>query len=167
VKPEAISLTDMAAMKQERMEVITALGAFIQSAAPFIQMVPGSLPTMLKLLQFSMASMRGAAEIQGILDQAIAQAQQAAQQQAAQPQAQQPDPKLIANQQKAQADMQKIQAQTQSELVRMQAETQQLAQRKTTDATINVHEAAAKRAIANGFGGTGPMPGPTTGGGIT
>lgn len=161
VKAESVSMTDFSQLKAERTEVLGALSTFFQSAAPLAQAVPGSMPYLLKMLQWAMAGLRGSSEIEGVLDQAIQHATQAAQQPQMQ-QPQQPDPKLIANQQKAQADMAKIQATTQSELVRMNAETQQLAQRKQTDAAINVQEAAAKQRIAHG---APPMPfGPSQGG---
>jgi hypothetical protein len=163
VKPEAVSMTDMAAMKQERMEVITALGAFVQSVSPMVQLMPSSMPFLLELLQFAMQSFRGGEQAQGILERAKTAASQAQQQQ--QPQGPpQPDPKLLAAQAKSQADMQKIQAQAQSEMMRQQAETQELAKRKLFDTAVDIKEAAAKKAIQNGMGGVGPMPAPGQGG---
>lgn len=160
VKPESVSLTDFAQMKSERQDFIAGLANFLTSAAPAAQGMPGSAPYLLKLLGWYMAGFRGSGEAQGIIDQAVAAAEKMLAQapppgQGAPPP---PDPKLIANQQKAQADMAKIQAESQAEIQRMQAETQQLEQRKATDAVINVKEAAAKQAIVRG--GLGPTPTP-------
>lgn len=150
VKPESVSAQDYSALKAERADVLTSLGSFFQSMTPLIQLAgPGAAGFAMELAQWMLAGIKGASTMEGMFEQAIKQAKAAAQQpQAGAPQ--QPDPKLIANQQKAQADMQKIQAQQQSELVRMQAETQQLAQRRMTDAVINVKEAQAKKAINGG-----------------
>ena len=159
VKPESVSMADFGQIKAESLETLGAIGQFFTQFAPIIQMVgPTAVPLGLELAQCLMAKTKGGASMEGIFDRYIAQAEQMLKQQQMQPQqAQQPDPKLIANQQKAQADMAKIQATTQSELVRMNAETQALAQRKMTDATINVKEAQAKKALDGG--GISPMPG--------
>jgi hypothetical protein len=163
VKPEAISLTDFAALKSERMEVLEALTGFLQSAAPLAQAMPGSMPHMLQLLQWTLSGLRGAAEASGILDKAIAQAQQMAQQpQGGAPQ--QPDPRLMAAQQKHAADLQKIQAQAQSEMARMQAETQQLAIREKNAAIVNVQEEAAKQKLRHALQPVTPTG--TPGGGL-
>lgn len=158
IKPESVSMTDYAALKQERGEALASLSTLLQGAAPILQVTgPAGMPLVLQLGQWMMAGVKGASTMEGIFDNAIKQAEAAAQQ--PQPGAGQPPPdlKIIANQQKAQADQDKIKAQTQSELLRMNAETQQLAQRKQTDAIINIHEAAVKKAIANG--GPAPIPG--------
>jgi hypothetical protein len=147
VKPEAISVQDFAALKAEKMEVIEGIGGFIQQAAPVAQMMQGSTPFLLELLEALVASMRGGAELGGILQRAAQAAKQQAAAQAANPQPPQQDPKLQTQMAKNQGELAKIQAETQSEMLRQQAETQELAQREEHAAAVNVQEEAAKQRI--------------------
>lgn len=154
VKPESINLQDFAALKEERTEVLTALGGFFQSMAPITQSMPGSLPFVLEMAQWFVAGLRGAKSIEGVFDRAI----EGAKAQAAQPQPQQaPDPKLITQQMKGQQDLQKIQAELQADLVRTNAEVTADAQREENQATWNVREAAQKQAVSNAMKPMQPM----------
>lgn len=163
VKPEAVSLTDFAALKQERMEFVTALGGLVQQTAPLVQSMPGSMPFVLEIVKWAMAGFKGGSSIEGVLDQAITAAQQQAQQQAAQ--GPPPDPKVEAEklkaqtavqttQAKAQTDMQlgqvksigehrKLQAETQAELMKIQAQTQSDLVTRAQDAEFNIKETEA------------------------
>lgn len=165
VKPEAISLTDFAAMKAEGMEVLGGLTGFVQSAAPLAQQLPGSLPFLLKMLQWTMSRLRGASTIEGVIDQAITHAEQAAAAQAAAPQQPPPpDPKLVAAQQKAQLDGQREQQKLQADLVRMNAEVQAENQKQQNQTEWNVKEDVARQSIKQGLGASGvPAPTPTPG----
>jgi len=148
VKPEAVSLTDFAALKQERMEVLAGLASFMQAAAPLGQQVQGSAPFLLQMMQWAVAGLRGSSGIEGVLDQAITAAQQA-QEAAAQagPQPQPPDPKVLAQQMKGQQEIAKVQAELQADLMRTQAETQANAEKERQQAEWNVREQAQKTAI--------------------
>lgn len=148
VKPEAVSLTDFSALKQERMEVLAGLSGFLQATAPLAQQMPSATPFLLQMLQWAMSGIRGASSIEGVLDQAIAAAQQAAQQPQ---QAAPPDPKLAIVQAKAQADMAKEQAKLQGDLVRIQAEVAGDAARENTQREQNVRESAQKAQISHAF----------------
>lgn len=157
VKPETISMTDFDALKQERTDVIGAIASFFQAAAPMASGTPGSMPFMLQILQWMVAGLRGSAEIEGVLDQAI----QAAKQQAAQPQQQQQDPKLQTEMLKGQQEMAKIQAETQAKASLMQMEVQADAARETNQREQNVMEHAQKQAISAAYkpAFTGPVNG--------
>lgn len=162
VKPEAVAMQDFAQLKAERTEFLMAMSTFLQSAAPMAQQMPGSLPFLLQMLQWAMAGLRGSSTIEGVLDQAIA----AAQQMAMQPQQTQQDPKLQVaqlkaqtDQQRAQFDMQKEQAKLQGDLVRIQAETQAKDSQERSQAVWNIAEARGKKAV----GGGGPAPAFTPG----
>lgn len=157
VKPENINLTDFAAMKAERTELLMALSGFFQAMAPIAQSLPGSLPFLLEIAKWTVAATRGASTIEGVFDRAIASAKQMA----AQPQPQQPpDPKLIAQQMKGAQEMQKIQADLQADLVRTQAEVEADGQREQNQAMWNTVEAQRKASIASAHrqmgGGGGP-----------
>lgn len=146
VSPESLALADFAQVKEERLEVVQAVGAFISAVTPLAQSMPGSMPALLEVLQWMVAALRGSSEIEAVLDRAISMAQQAAQQ----PQQQQgPDPKLLAQQAKGQQEMQKVQAELQADLIRTQAEVQADAQREENQMHYNVQEARAKQAITD------------------
>ena len=125
VKPEAVALTDFAALKAERVDFIQAITGFVTGMAPVAQAMPGSMPFLLQILQWAMAGFKGSSTIEGVLDQAIAQANAQAQAKAAMPpQPPPPDPKILAVQAKAQADMAHQQMESQANMMRMQAEQQ-------------------------------------------
>jgi hypothetical protein len=166
VKPEAISLTDFAALKAERMEVLSSMAGFFQAMAPIAQSMPGATPMMLQMLQWAVAGLRGASQIEGVIDQAIEMSKQAQTQQSAQPQ--QPDPKIQALQLKGQLDMQKAQADLHNDLIRTQAEVQaeDAKQRIQTDWNVKeevlrtrIKQAMAPVVPTHGPGGIGPLGG--------
>jgi hypothetical protein len=149
VKPEAVSMSDFSEMKSEGLEVIGALTQFVSAMAPMAQQLPGSMSYMLQLLQWCLARLKGSSEVEGILDRAIAQAEQAAAQQTQQPPP--PDPKVVAQQMKGQQEMEKVQAETQARLVELQAEVQADQQREANQMQFNVAEARQKAAISAAF----------------
>jgi hypothetical protein len=132
VKPESISQTDFAQLKQDRTEVIAAIGSFFQAAMPVVQAIgPSAMPFMLELLQAGLAGLRGSSTLEGVLDGAIekmaAEQQQAAMQPKPPPP---PDPKVQAQQLKMQGDaqkhaqdMEKEQFKAQADSARIQEET--------------------------------------------
>lgn len=148
VKPESISLTDYAANKQESMDIAGTIGEYIQALAPLAQMVPQMGPAFLQILQVLLARVKGGDSLEPIIDGLVSQLQQ--QMQAAAQQPPQPDPKLQAEQVKADAekfragadvqktkldlhvaqqkhgmDMQKLEAQQRADAVRAVAQLQQ------------------------------------------
>jgi len=150
VKPESVSLTDYAALKQERTDVISSIGGYLQTIGPLAQQMPGSATYLLQILQWMVSGLRGAGSIEGVLEQAITAAKLAQQQQAAQAQQQgpppppPPDPKIVGAQIKAQGDVQKTQAATQGRLVEINAETKAGMQQRAVDAHFTMMEDEAK-----------------------
>jgi hypothetical protein len=147
VKPESVALTDFAALKDERTEVVAATATYWSGVAPLIQQLgPSSMSLFLEVYQWMLSGLRGAKQIEGVVDQYIAQAKQMA----AQPQQpQRPDPKLIAQQMKGQQDMAKIQAELKADAVRAQidVQTEQAKQRAQTDE--NTRELVIRNQINN------------------
>lgn len=169
VKPEAVSLTDFAALKAERMEILTGLGGFFSIASGVVQqMGPTSMPTMLKIGQWSIAGMRGASQLEGIFDKAVKEAEAAAEQAKQNPQQAPPDPKVQAqqlkmqgDQMKMQADLQKEQMKHQNKLVELQAETAAKDQEEQSQARWNTVEASQKAVIQHATRlANPPAPGP-------
>lgn len=145
VKPESVSMADFAAMQEERNGVLASVTTFTTALGALAQQLPGSLPFGLRMLQWFFSGQRGASEVEGILDAAIAAAEQAQQARAQQPQ--QPDPKLLATQAKVQGDLAKVQAESQARLVELQAEVQADEQREANQMRYNVQEARLKAQV--------------------
>ena len=101
IKPESISLADYAELKSERVEYMTAVGTFLQSAKPIVSEVPGSAPLILEMLKFGLSAFKGAEYMEGLLDQAIDAAVKAEEEPA-----EEENPEA----ERAQADMDKIEA---------------------------------------------------------
>ena len=136
VNPDAVALTDFAALKTERIEWMTTLSRFFQQAMPVVQVMgPPSIPFLLQIAQWGLAGLKGSGEIEGVFDQAIAtlkQQQMLAAQQPPQPPP--PDPKVMAaqvkagaEQFKAKADIQKTGLDMQASVAKHQMDMQQLA----------------------------------------
>lgn len=116
VKPDSISLTDYAANKQEAMDVLETIGSFIQTIGPLAVQAPQITPMLLQLLQAFLAKVKGGEDVEGILDQAIEVAQQAA----SQPKP--PDPMMQIRLQQEQGKIQTQQLKGQTEQVKAGAE---------------------------------------------
>jgi hypothetical protein len=166
VKPESVNLTDYAALKQERTEVMAAVAGYIQTAGPLAASTPQLAPALLQLLQWLVSGIRGSQEVEGILDQAIVVAQQAAQNPPPQQQ-QGPDPKLQAAQMKGQMDLQKEHLKGQMGLAQIQAQTQADLQHQVQQTKFNIIEAQAKERAKTLAGIDASLhPAGTTGGGV-
>jgi hypothetical protein len=147
VKPESINLTDLSSMRSEKQDTLSALGGFLQIAAPIAQQFPGSAPYLIELCKWTLAGTRGASTAEGIFDKMAEAAQQMAAQQAANPQPQQMDPKLQAQMLKNQGEQAKLDKELQNDLVRLQAETAAKGEQEKQQAQANVAEARAKALV--------------------
>lgn len=95
VKPESINLTDYAALKQERAEVVTALGGLMSAMTPLIETSgPVGAEFALAAAQWLLAGVKGGDSLEAEFDNFRAKVQQQAAQSAAQPPP--PDPKVEA-----------------------------------------------------------------------
>jgi hypothetical protein len=165
VKPEAVNMTDFAALKAERTEFMSALSGFFTAMAPIGQAMPGSVPYLLDMCKWFVAGMKGSSTIEATLDRAIEAAKMAQQQAAMNPQQAPPDPKLQAaqlkmqgDQMRAQTDMMKEKAKIQGDLIRIQAETEAKDQQEKSQALWNTWETAHKHAITKQPGATSTPP---------
>ena len=154
VKPESVSMADMAAVKEERSEFLMAMSQFLQSSLPLAQAAPWMMPYMLQVLQWTIAGFRGGATIEGVLDQMVLSANQELQKMQSQPPP--PDPKIMAvqakmqsDQQKAQLDLQKGQVDMQQSAQKSQMELQQKAQQGQLEMQIKQMELELKKQEMN------------------
>lgn len=171
IKPEAINLADFTAQKEEGLEVLGAIGSFIQQAQALVAMGPPGRKLAAGLLQTTLAKLKGGAAYEPLVDQFITAMEQQEAQAAANPQPAQQDPKLLAEQaklqgiqMKGQQDLQKEQFKLQADLQRSQAEVQADAMREQNQMEWNTREAAAKAQIQQAFK---PPQMPKTGGGTS
>lgn len=161
VKPEAVSMTDFVALRQERSELVTAISQYLGAVEPLFRQVPGAAPMLLEILQWMVAGLRGSSTIEGVLDRAIALAEQAAAKaQEAGPAAAPPDPKLAAIEAKGRIEMAKIQAELQADLARSQADAQAEDAKQQSQATWNLRERAASQQLTQASRAMAPQPGP-------
>lgn len=156
VKPEAVALADFAAMKSERMEVLTTLTAYAAAIQPLAAQFPDGLEGFLEIGQWAVAGVRGSSQIEGVFDRMIQQAKAAAELRKQNPQQQPEDPKVAAEklkqqtvQMKSAADMQKEQFKLQADLAKGQAEVQNDAQREENQRQSNVAEFTQRTLVSN------------------
>lgn len=159
IRPESLAMIDYAQLKNERIQYITAVSTYVQSAQAMAKAVPGSMPILLEFLKFGMAGFKGADYMEGILDQAIEGAkQQARQAQQGQQGPSEAELKLQSEQiklqgiqakiqgdlqkiqQKAQADMQNIRAKMQAALMEIQADAERDQQLEHTQSRYSLVE---------------------------
>lgn len=101
IEADSLTQADWGLEKEQRMELVGYVSQFLTSAVPAVQETPELGPLLLAMIKFSIAGFKGAAEIEGILDQQLA---------ALTAKAQNPQPpKPTPEEQKAQAEMQKMQ----------------------------------------------------------
>lgn len=91
IETDSTVFGDSEAEKRSRMEVMTAVGAFVKEAVPLMGQAPELVPFSFELLAFLIRSMKAARPLEDILDQAQQAVMQRIQQ--AQQQPPQPDPK--------------------------------------------------------------------------
>jgi hypothetical protein len=120
VKPEAVAMTDFAALKQERTEFLAALSSFLPPMMAAAQQIQGSLPSLLKMLKWVMTGFRGASTIEGVLDQAIAAAEKSAQQ----PTPPKPNPRIQVEQVRAKAGLEREKVKAQIDLLKIDKQTE-------------------------------------------
>ena len=127
VKPEAISMADYAAVKQERGEMLTSVATFLQSAMPVMQAAPLMTPMLLQMLQWALAGFRGGSTIEGVIDQTVTKIQEDMKQKAMQPPP--PNPEMM----KAQMEMQQMHQQGQMDMQKAQVDLAVHKQKAQTD----------------------------------
>jgi hypothetical protein len=121
VEADSMAAMDWSAERDSATQFLSGLGAFVSQVAPLGQMMPQAVPYMLKLLQWSVSKFRVSADIEGVLDQAIAQMQQAGVQQPPPP-----NPMQIAEVENKKAQAAERQANAQDTSVDTQAKVLQL-----------------------------------------
>jgi hypothetical protein len=118
IETDTLVQLDEQGEKQSRMEFLNAAGGFLNQAVQASQANPDMAPLMMQMLLFGVRGFRAGRELEGQFEQTMQQLEQAQKQRMAQPP--QPTPDQI----KANAEMQKAQADLQIEQTKMQMEQQ-------------------------------------------
>lgn len=71
ISEESLSLADYTAERELRTEFLTAVGQFLSQAGQTTAAIPGSMPYLLRIVQWVAASFRGADDVETLLDEAI------------------------------------------------------------------------------------------------
>lgn len=102
--------------KQDRMEMITAMGGYFKNVLEIAGQAPPLIPLIVEIAKFGITAFKVGKTIEGTFDQALDQLKQ----QAANPKPQPPDPQIVKAQMDAQSKQAQLQAQQQSEQGRLQ-----------------------------------------------
>lgn len=113
IKPESMAQVDYASEKQDRMELLTAIGIYIDKGMSMMQMNPLAGQLFIGMLKFAVAGFKAGKEFEGILDMQLMQLQQAQRQAQMNPQPPKPTPDEINAQTKAMESQAKIQIEQQ------------------------------------------------------
>jgi hypothetical protein len=123
IESETMALIDWAQERDSRTQFMQAVGSFVTSITPLIQAKPEAAPVVLEMMKWGLGGFRIGKEIETVLDQAIAAAQQ--------PAPEQPNPKdeadiakTVSEAEKNKATTGKTQMETQLMPMEAQAEAQ-------------------------------------------
>lgn len=122
--------------KQDRMEFVAAVGAYLEKALPVVQASPGAGPLVLDLLKFGVRSFKVGKTIEGAFDAAAEQLKQAAMQ------PKPPTPEMV----QAQADMEADKQKTAREQQQQQADA--VAKQQQDAADLQREQVAAQEKVA-------------------
>jgi hypothetical protein len=104
--------------KQDRVEFLTAVSGFMQTALPVAQGVPELTPLLMEMLKFGVTAFKAGKGLEGLIDETADQFRQQAEQMKGQPKPLSPE------QQKMEMDMQIEQAKMQAEQQKLQMQAQ-------------------------------------------
>ena len=110
--------------KQDRMELLTAFGAYLEKAAQAAMAAPQMMPLIMEMGKFAVTSFKIGKAIEGTFDQALDQIKEAA----ANPQPPPPDPAMEKVKMEGQADQARMQMEQQKGQAEMQMEGQKMQQ---------------------------------------
>jgi hypothetical protein len=117
VDADTMAAVDWAQKKQDAADLLNGIGNFVAQLTPLAQSSPGAAPFVLQLLQAMLAGVKGASNVESILDHAIAAANKP-------PEPPEPNPGQI-------AELKKMESETMENLAKankLKVETMMLAQ---------------------------------------
>ena len=108
--------------KQDRVEFLSAVSQFMQTALPVATQSPELTPLLMEMLKFGVTAFKAGKGMEGLIDETADRFRQQAK--AAEGQPKPPTPEIQKMQMQIQADQQKLQAQTQLEMQKFQAQNE-------------------------------------------
>jgi hypothetical protein len=108
--------------KQDRVEFLTAVSQFMQTALPVASQSPELTPLLMEMLKFGVTAFKAGKGMEGLIDETADRFRQQAK--AAEGQPKPPTPEIQKMQMQIEADQQKLQAQTQLEIQKFQAQNE-------------------------------------------
>ena len=108
--------------KQDRVEFLTAVSSFMQTALPVAQTSPELTPLLMEMLKFGVTAFKAGKGMEGLIDETADKFR--AQAQAAEGQPKPPTPEMQKLQMQAQMEQAKLQAQAQTKQAEMQMQVQ-------------------------------------------
>jgi hypothetical protein len=108
--------------KQDRVEFLTAVSQFMQTALPVAQGSPELTPLLMEMLKFGVTAFKAGKGMEGLIDETADKFRMQAQQMEGQPKP--PTPEMQKLQMQAQMEQAKLQAQTQAKQAEMQMQVQ-------------------------------------------
>jgi hypothetical protein len=108
--------------KQDRVEFLTAVSQFMQTALPVAQGVPELTPLLMEMLKFGVTAFKAGKGLEGLIDETADQFRAQAEQAKGQPKP--PTPEMQKLQMQAQMEQAKLEAQSQAKQAEMQAQMQ-------------------------------------------
>jgi hypothetical protein len=108
--------------KQDRVEFLSAVSQFMQTALPVATQSPELTPLLMEMLKFGVTAFKAGKGMEGLIDETADRFRQQAK--AAEGQPKPPTPEMEKLQMQIQADQQKLQAQTQLEMQKFQAQNE-------------------------------------------
>lgn len=120
IQANSLTQADWALEKEQRMEVVQVMGQLLGQVQQLITEVPEMAMLGVQLIKFGVAGFKAGVELEGWLDQQLDAMMKAQEEAKKNPQ----PPEPTAEEKKAQADMQKMQAEMQMDQQRMQMEMQ-------------------------------------------
>jgi hypothetical protein len=108
--------------KQDRVEFLSAVSQFMQTALPVANQSPELTPLLMEMLKFGVTAFKAGKGMEGLIDETADKFRQEAKAQEGQPKPLTPEMQKL--QMQIQADQQKLQAQTQMEVQKFQAQNE-------------------------------------------
>ena len=122
VTSDSMIFQDEQQEKQDRMDFLTAVSSFIQTALPVGQNAPELTPLLMEMLKFGVTAFRAGKQMEGLIDETADKFREQAKAQEGQPKP--PSPEMQKAQMQMQGEQAKIQAQSQMKAQEMQMASQ-------------------------------------------
>lgn len=128
--------------KDDRVQFLTAVSSFIQTATPIAQSTPELTPMLMEMLKFGVTAFKAGKQLEGVIDETADKFREMAKAKEGQPPP--PTPEMQKIQMEMQAEQQKMQAMAQYEQQKFQMEAQFKQQESAMQAQLEQQKIAAQ-----------------------